>query len=129
MVGDLLGLRRDLPLTLDEAEALTPRLFGRLQRPSDEAPSSQRRWWRRSPTVRYRALRGLPASSMRWYVGDEIATMLRLPRKDWTWLLFGPFHSFMRWLGWDEQHACASAFAESPTHSRRASQDGGSCTR
>ena len=132
VVGDLLGLRRDLlPLTLDEAEALTPRLFGRLQRPSDDGAvlTAAVAVDAIAATVRYRALHGLPASSMRWYVGDEIATMLRLPRKDWTWLLFGPFHSFMRWLGREEQHASLVRSLNRRLDCRRASQDGGNRAR
>lgn len=41
-------------------------------------------------------VRGLPAAAVRWYIGDEAADFIAVPRADWTKALFGPLAAVTR---------------------------------
>ncbi len=41
-------------------------------------------------------LKGLPATAVRWYVGDPTADLIGVPAADWTRAVFGPLASLTR---------------------------------
>jgi hypothetical protein len=49
-------------------------------------------------------LRGLPASTVRYYVGDETADLLGVPPADWTRLVFRPLAEVSRKLSLERLH-------------------------
>jgi len=49
-------------------------------------------------------LRGLPASTVRYYVGDDAADILGVPKADWTRVLFEPLADLSRRLSLEELH-------------------------
>jgi hypothetical protein len=49
-------------------------------------------------------LRGLPAATVRYYVGDATADLLQVPQADWTKYLFGPLSDLSRRVSLDELH-------------------------
>jgi hypothetical protein len=48
--------------------------------------------------------KGLPASTVRWYIGDTTADLLRVPRSDWTRVLFGPMARLTRAISAERAH-------------------------
>jgi hypothetical protein len=105
VVGYLLGVRPDL-LPLDRS--LTQVLM----------PMVRRRQFGASPAGRLLAaalldqgrqlappgLRGLPGTTLRYYVGDGTADLLGVPPADWTRVLFGPLGSMTRVLSAERAH-------------------------
>jgi hypothetical protein len=49
-------------------------------------------------------LRGLPATTVRFYVGDATADLLYVPKADWTKNLFGPLADLSRRVSLEELH-------------------------
>jgi hypothetical protein len=49
-------------------------------------------------------LRGLPAATIRYYVGDETADLLSVPPGDWTRLMFHPLADVSRKLSLERLH-------------------------
>jgi ER-bound oxygenase mpaB/B'/Rubber oxygenase, catalytic domain len=105
VIGYHLGIRPDLlPLTRAQTSVLMPRVrrrqFGASQsgRELTEALLDQGR--RLAPP----GLRGLPATTIRFYVGDEAADLLGVPPADWTRVLFGPLADVSRRLSVERLH-------------------------
>jgi hypothetical protein len=58
-------------------------------------------------------LRGLPASTVRFYVGDETADLLGVPPGNWTRLMFRPLADVSRRLSLERlHHGLLSALSE-----------------
>ena len=53
-------------------------------------------------------LRGLPATTVRYYVGDDTADVLGIPKADWTRVLFGPLADVSRRLSMEKLHRRAA---------------------
>lgn len=91
-VGRILGIREDiLPRDMAEARALSRRIARRRFEPTPEGPVMAAALIRGFQELfRLPALRGLPATLMRAFLGDEtfserdVATMLGVPPADWT---------------------------------------------
>jgi hypothetical protein len=49
-------------------------------------------------------LRGMPATTLRYYVGDATADLLGVPPSDWTRVLFQPLADLTRRLSVDHLH-------------------------
>jgi hypothetical protein len=105
VIGYHLGVRPDLlPLTRAQTSALMPivrqRQFAASQAGRDltEALLSQGR--RLTPP----GLRGLPATTLRYYVGDKTADLLGVPPADWTRLFFEPLADVSRRLSMERLH-------------------------
>jgi hypothetical protein len=49
-------------------------------------------------------LRGLPATTVRFYVGDHTADLLGVPKADWTRMLFEPLADVTRRLSLEHLH-------------------------
>ncbi|MGH2758966.1 MAG: oxygenase MpaB family protein [Actinomycetota bacterium] len=92
VVGHLVGVRPDLlPIGLDEGRDLMDKIRGR----QHDACREGREMTAAILSFAQRAVRapwvyGLPASLMRFMVGDKVADILDVPRADWTQLWIGP---------------------------------------
>jgi hypothetical protein len=49
-------------------------------------------------------LRGLPAATVRYYIGDSTADLLDVPKADWTKSLFGPLAELSRRVSLEKLH-------------------------
>lgn len=105
VIGYHLGIRPDLlPLTRVQTTELMPRVrqrqFGESEagRLLTEALLDQGR--RLTPP----GWRGLPATTVRFYIGDEAADLLGVPPADWTRILFGPLADVSRRLSAKRLH-------------------------
>lgn len=106
VVGHLLGLRADLlPLTLADAREITAAIRRRQTRPSEDGVKLSRALvGAMRDTVRFRPLRPLPASMVRWTVGPEVATTIGISRRDPFALAFDSVAFVMRRVGLIERH-------------------------
>jgi len=105
LIGHYLGINPDLlPLTRSQTSVLMPivrrRQFGSSEAGRDLMAALLEQGGRLCPP----GLRGLPASTVRYYVGDDTANLLNVPRSDWTRLLFGPLADVSRRLSVEELH-------------------------
>jgi hypothetical protein len=93
-----------LPLTRAQTSVLMPivrrRQFGESDAGRDLMAALLAQGTRLTPP----GLRGLPASTVRYYVGDDTADLLSVPKADWTRLLFAPLADVSRRLSMDELH-------------------------
>jgi hypothetical protein len=48
--------------------------------------------------------KGLPASTVRWYIGDTTADLVKVPAGDWTRVLFAPLTRLTRVLSVERAH-------------------------
>jgi hypothetical protein len=97
VIGHLLGIRPDLlPIELDAAWSLAAAIRRRQHRASRDGEllgtALSDAMARSMPLA---PLRGLPSSTIRWLVGDEVATMVGIKKSDWTRVLFGPLRRAM----------------------------------
>jgi ER-bound oxygenase mpaB/B'/Rubber oxygenase, catalytic domain len=106
-IGWLLGIRPDLlPLTRAQTSTLMPmvrrRQFGHSEAGQMLTAALLDQGTRLVPP----GLRGLPASTLRFYIGDETADFLGVPPSDWTRYVFGPMATLSRRmsLGWLHNH-------------------------
>ncbi|MEY2461178.1 MAG: hypothetical protein QOG30_3008 [Acidimicrobiaceae bacterium] len=106
VVGHLLGLRAKLlPLTLDDAREITAAVRRRQNCPSpDGVELSRALVGAMRETVRFRALRPLPKSMVRWSVGPDVAVTIGLSRHDPFALAFDGVAFMMRRFGLLERH-------------------------
>lgn len=91
IVGSLLGIRDDLlPLSREDTNALLEAVHRRQIHPSQAGTEMTKALLdvARGPLPRW--LEGLPGSSLRFYVGDEVADVLEVPKADWTRVVFAP---------------------------------------
>jgi ER-bound oxygenase mpaB/B'/Rubber oxygenase, catalytic domain len=105
LIGHYLGIHPDLlPLTRSQTSVLMPivrrRQFGSSEAGRDLMAALLKQGERLCPP----GLRGLPASTVRYYVGDDAANLLNVPKSDWTRLLFGPLADVSRRLSVEELH-------------------------
>jgi ER-bound oxygenase mpaB/B'/Rubber oxygenase, catalytic domain len=105
VVGHLLGLRADLlPLSLEDARAITAAIRRRQNAPSEDAQiltSALVRALRAS--VRLPVLRPLPAAMIRWLVGPEVSAIDGIKRDPFAFA-FESAAGAMRGVGLEEQH-------------------------
>jgi hypothetical protein len=104
-IGFHLGIRPDLlPLSRDDTRRLMPevrrRQFGSSAAGVELTKALLEQGRRMAPP----GLRGLPATSLRYYVGDETADLLSVPPADWTRCLFGPLATMTRVFSAEKAH-------------------------
>lgn len=97
VVGYLLGVPT-AALPLDRAK--TTALMGHVRAvhfgPSQSGSELAAALLEQASSLAPPGLGGMPASAIRWYIGDEPADMIGIPRADWTRHLFGPLASMTR---------------------------------
>jgi hypothetical protein len=105
LIGFHLGVRPDLlPLDRAQTRELMPRVRQRQFRSSDAGKALTAALLDQAQRLCPRGLRGMPATTMRWYVGDATADLLGVPRSDWTRVLFGPLAEVTRRLSAERLH-------------------------
>jgi mpaB/rubber oxygenase-like protein len=98
-IGFLLGVHPDLlPLTRADTRNLMPEVRRRQFAPSDTGAELMGALLEQGARLTPPGLRGLPATTVRYYVGDETADLLGVPAADWTRSLFGPLTAVTRVL-------------------------------
>jgi len=105
LIGFYLGVRPDLlPLTRAQTSALMPVVRRRQFGPSASGHELMAALLEQGTRLAPPGLRGLPASTVRYYVGDETADLLGVPRADWTRLVFRPLAEVSRKLSLERLH-------------------------
>ncbi|HUY43317.1 MAG TPA: oxygenase MpaB family protein [Acidimicrobiales bacterium] len=100
LVGFQIGVRPDLlPLNLADATEVANRIFAR----QSEASVAGRELTGTAieamqDLLKLRLLRGLPASGIRYYLGDDVATLLGVGPSNWTRAIFHAMRLFDRTL-------------------------------
>lgn len=90
-VGYLLGVQEDLlPLDREATKELMVHVRAFHFMPSEAGHSLTGALLQQGRDAMPPGLKGLPASALRWYVGDEVGDILAVPRQDWTRIMFGP---------------------------------------
>ncbi|HEY1652420.1 MAG TPA: oxygenase MpaB family protein [Acidimicrobiales bacterium] len=105
-VGYLLGIRPDLlPLTRAQTSVLMPIVRRRQFGASDPGHALTTALLAQGSRLSPPGLRGLPAATVRYYVGDHTADLIGVPPADWTRYLFAPMADLSRTLsvGWLHQ--------------------------
>ena len=98
-VGHLLGVEpRFLPLDRASASTLMDHVRVAHFGPSPAGQALTGALLDQARGVLPRPLKGLPATSIRWYVGDSTADLIGVPNADWTRAVFGPLASLTRRL-------------------------------
>ncbi len=90
LVGHQMGIRSDLlPLDVADAEAVFEQICAREYRSSEAGRQLTAAAIEcMQELLGSRRLRGLPASGIRHYLGDDVADLLGVPRANWTRVLF-----------------------------------------
>jgi hypothetical protein len=97
LVGFLLGVRPDLlPLSRDDTMTLMPMVRRRQFGESDAGKLLTTALLAQGQSVAPPGLKGLPATTVRFYVGDTTADLLAVPPADWTRVIFGPLAELTR---------------------------------
>jgi hypothetical protein len=105
VVGYLIGIRPDLlPLDLDDAKVLMAASRRRNHERSAAGVEMTAALLDQASAVVPRGLRGLPASAVRFYVGDDTADILAVPAADWTLRLFKPLVRLTRLSSYAKAH-------------------------
>lgn len=105
LIGFYLGVRPDLlPLTRAQTSVLMPIVRRRQFRPSDSGRELMAALLEQGTHLAPPGLRGLPASTVRYYVGDATADILGVPPADWTRLIFRPLATASRTLSLERLH-------------------------
>jgi hypothetical protein len=105
LIGYLLGVRADLlPLNRAETRALMPIVRRRQFGPSASGRLLTAALLDQGRRLAPPGLRGLPATTVRYCVGDATADLLGVPNADWTRALFGPLSSLTRVLSAERAH-------------------------
>jgi hypothetical protein len=105
VIGYHLGVRPDLlPLTHAQTSQLMPEVRRRQFAPSEAGRAMAAALLDQGSNLVPPGLRGLPATTLRFYVGDETADILGVPPSDWTRSLFGPLASVSRRLSAERLH-------------------------
>lgn len=105
LAGHHLGIRPDLlPLRRDRARRLMAATRRRQYGPSEAGQVLTAALLDQGRRLAPPGLRGLPASTLRWYVGDEVADLLRVPPADWTRVVFGPLARLTRVVSLERAH-------------------------
>jgi hypothetical protein len=105
LIGHYLGIRDDLlPLTRDQTSVLMPIVRRRQFGESDAGKVLMAALLGQGGQLAPPGLGGLPASTVRFYVGDATADLLGVPKADWTQNLFGPLADLSRRVSLDRLH-------------------------
>jgi hypothetical protein len=105
VVGHLIGIRPDLlPLDLDDAKVLMAAARRRNHAHSAAGVEMTAALLEQASAVVPPGLRGLPASTVRYYIGDETADLLDVPAADWTRRLLQPLARLTRVTTYAKAH-------------------------
>jgi hypothetical protein len=105
LIGFYLGVRPDLlPLTRAQTSVLMPIVRRRQFAPSASGRELMAALLEQGTRLAPLGLRGLPAATVRYYVGDETADLLSVPRANWTRLMFRPLADVSRKLSLERLH-------------------------
>ena len=105
LIGHYLGIRADLlPLTRAQTSVLMPIVRRRQFGPSESGSALMAALLEQGTRLAPPGLRGLPATTVRFYVGDATADLLSVPKADWTKNLFGPLADLSRRVSLEELH-------------------------
>lgn len=105
LIGFYLGVRGDLlPLTRTQTSVLMPIVRRRQFGPSAAGRELMAALLEQGTRLAPPGFRGLPAATVRYYVGDETADLLSVPPADWTRLMFRPLADVSRKLSLDRLH-------------------------
>lgn len=105
VVGHLIGVRPDLlPLTRVDAVDLMAIVRRRQFGASDAGRVLTEALLDQGRKLAPPGLRGLPATTVRYYVGDTAADLLAVPPADWTRVLFGPLAALTRRMSVERAH-------------------------
>lgn len=105
LIGHYLGIRHDLlPLTRSQTSVLMPIVRRRQFGPSESGPVLMAALLEQGTRLAPPGLRGLPAATVRYYVGDATADLLHVPKADWTRNLFGPLADLSRRVSLEKLH-------------------------
>ncbi len=97
LIGHFLGIRADLlPLTRAQTSVLMPVVRLRQFGPSESGRVLMAALLEQGTRLTPPGLRGLPATTVRFYVDDATADLLCVPKADWTKNLFGPLADVSR---------------------------------
>jgi hypothetical protein len=90
VVGHQLGIREDLlPLDFCDASVVADRIIARQSAPSEAGSElTATAVEAMQDLLKVKLFKGLPASGIRYYIGDQMADMLQVPDADWTRRLF-----------------------------------------
>jgi hypothetical protein len=104
-VGELLGIHPDLlPLDRSGARELMDQVRRRQFGPSAAGARLTEALLGEAQRLLPGGLKGLPASTVRWYIGDATANLLRVPASDWTRVVFGPLARLTRLISAEKAH-------------------------
>jgi hypothetical protein len=105
LIGHYLGVRDDLlPLTRAQTSVLMPIVRRRQFGPSEPGPILMAALLEQGTRLAPPGLRGLPAATVRYYVGDATADLLQVPPANWTMHLFGPLADLSRRVSLEKLH-------------------------
>ncbi len=105
LIGHYLGIRAELlPLTRAQTSVLMPIVRRRQFGPSESGSALMAALLEQGTRLAPPGLRGLPATTVRFYVGDATADLLNVPKADWTKNLFGPLADLSRRVSLEELH-------------------------
>lgn len=116
LVGHQLGIRDDLlPLNFADATIVAERIFKHQSAPSVAGRElTATTIAAMQDLLKARFLRGLPASGIRFFLGEDMSDLLGVPESNWTRLLFtfmryvdAPLERLLSWL--PGQHSLSSA--------------------
>ena len=105
LIGHYLGVRDDLlPLTRSQTSVLMPIVRRRQFGPSEAGHALMAALLDQGTRLAPPGLRGLPATTVRYYVGDATADLLGVPKADWTRVLFEPLADLSRRVSLEKLH-------------------------
>ena len=105
VIGYHLGVRPDLlPLTRAQTSVLMPVVRRRQFGSSEAGRALMAALLDQGRRLAPPGLRGLPASTVRWYVGDDTAELLGVPSADWTRVVFQPLADLTRRTSMERLH-------------------------
>ena len=105
VVGHLIGIRPDLlPLDLDDARALMAASRRRNHARTEAGLEMTTALLSQAGEIVPRRLSRLPASAIRYYIGDATADLLDVPPADWTMRLFKPLSALTRVTTYGKAH-------------------------
>ena len=105
LVGYHLGVRPDLlPLTRAQTRLLMPEVRRRQFGPSEAGKDLTAALLDQGRQLCPPGLRGMPATTVRFYVGDTTADILGVPPSDWTRVFFRPLADLTRLTSAERLH-------------------------
>jgi hypothetical protein len=105
LIGHYIGVRGDLlPLSRARTSVLMPIVRRRQFGPSASGSMLMAALLEQGTRLAPPGLRGLPATTVRYYVGDATADLLDVPEADWTRNLFGPLADLSRRVSLETLH-------------------------